>query len=83
MEQKLDILKVRNLVKEKRVRKRIPDECACEVCGSTKEEGKLRRFNDYIVCEKHYDQLNKYGKITDTSKKNIKSLQKNVVFVEI
>lgn len=51
MEQKLDILKVRNLVKEKRVRKRIPDECACEVCGSTKEEGKLRRFNDYIVCE--------------------------------
>ena len=49
MEQKLDILKV-----SKRVRKRIPDECAC---GSTKEEGKLRRFNDYIVCEKQYDQL--------------------------
>lgn len=77
MEQKLDILKVRNLVKEKRVRKRIPDECACEVCGSTKEEGKLRRFNDYIVCEKHYDQLNKYGKITDTSKrKHKKPLEK-------
>lgn len=77
MEQKLNILKIENLVKEKRVRKRIPDECVCEVCGSTKGEGNLRRFNDYIVCEKHYNQLDRYGKITDPSKiKHKKLLEK-------
>lgn len=77
MEQKLNILEIENLVKEKRVRKRIPDECVCEVCGSTKGEGNLRRFNDYIVCEKHYNQLDRYGKITDPSKiKHKKLLEK-------
>lgn len=77
MEQKIDILKAENLVKEKQVRRRIPDDCTCEVCGISKKEGRLRRFNEYVVCEKHYNQLDKYGKITDpTEREHKKPLEK-------
>ena len=65
--EKVNILKVENIVKEKKVRTRIANDAKCEVCGQTKEEGKLRRFNEYILCEKHNKQLEKYGKITDPS----------------
>ena len=65
--EKINILKVENLIKEKKVRTRIANDAKCEVCGQTKEEGKLRRFNEYILCEKHNKQLEKYGKITDPS----------------
>lgn len=60
-----DILEQTNLVKEKRPKKRIPENSYCCVCGCSNKEFKLRRFNDYIVCVKHYNQLEKYGRITD------------------
>ena len=74
---KINILDVRGLQKEIRVRKRIPDNSVCEVCGISKSEGTLRRFNDFIVCEKHYNQLDKYGQITDKSaRKHKKEIEK-------
>lgn len=38
---KIRHFKSKKFSKRKRVRKRIPDECACEVCGSTKKKGNL------------------------------------------
>jgi hypothetical protein len=71
-----NILEETNLIKEKRPRKRIPENSVCCVCGAQMQEFKLRRFNDYIVCEKHYNQLEKYGKITDpTIRKHKKDLE--------
>ena len=61
--EKTNVLEVTGIVKEKRPRKRIPEGSVCEVCGAPLGGPvKLRMFNDYIVCEKHYNQLNKYGK---------------------
>ena len=66
--EKLNILEVTGIIKENRSRRRIPEGSVCEVCGAPLGGPvKLRMFNDYIVCEKHHDQLNKYGKITDPS----------------
>ena len=60
-----NILEVKNIQKIKQPRTKLPADAKCEVCGCTKEDIKLRRFNDYIVCLKHYNQLDKYGQITD------------------
>lgn len=74
--EKANILEVRDLQKEQRVRRRIPDDAICEVCGCSKSEEKLRRFNDYIVCDKHYNQLDRYGRITDkTPRKHKKPIE--------
>ena len=62
-----DISKLSNLIKQHQPRKRIPNDSTCEVCGCDSSEIKLRRFNQYIVCTKHYNQLEKYGKIIDSS----------------
>ena len=73
--EKTNILEVTGIVKEKRPRKRIPEESVCEVCGAPLGGSvKLRMFNDYIVCEKHYNQLNNYGKITDSSPRKHKKV---------
>ena len=74
--EKANILEVRDLQKEQRVRRRIPDDAVCEVCGCSKSEGNLRRFNDYIVCDKHYNQLDRYGRITNkTPRKHKKPIE--------
>ena len=73
---KINILEVRNLVKEKQPRKKLPEDACCEVCGDTRNDGKLRNFNGYIVFDKHYSQLNKYGRITDiTPRQHKKELE--------
>lgn len=65
MERKQEILSLDNVTKTNQRRKAIPENAICEVCGVSKKERKLRRFNDYILCVKHYNQLEKYGKIID------------------
>lgn len=73
--EKTNILEVTGIIKEKRPRKRIPEGSVCEVCGAPLGGPvKLRMFNDYIVCDKHYEQLNKYGKITDPSPRKHKKV---------
>ena len=62
-----DILEKKNLVKIPQPRKRIENSAVCCVCGCNSSEIKLRRFNEYIVCKKHYDQLEKYGQIIDST----------------
>lgn len=73
--EKQNILEVTGIIKEKRPRKRIPKGSVCEVCGAPLNGAvKLRMFNDYIVCEKHHDQLNRYGKITDITPRKHKNV---------
>lgn len=67
-----DISKLSNLIKQHQPRKRIPNDSTCEVCGCDSSEIKLRRFNQYIVCTKHYNQLEKYGKLLTLLQYNIK-----------
>lgn len=50
-------------------RKLMPADAVCYVCGTTKSEGRLRRFNEYCMCEKHYRQMVKNHKITDPTKR--------------
>ena len=72
-----NILELSGLKKDKSPRKRLPENAICCVCGCGRDEVKLRRFNEFIVCEKHYNQLEKYGKITDKSpRKHKKELEK-------
>lgn len=61
-----------NLQKDGSKRKRMSDDATCYVCGVDRSESRLRRFNDYCLCEKHYNQLNKYGKITDSTSRQHK-----------
>ena len=72
-----NILELSGLKKDKSPRKRLPENAICCVCGCNRDEVRLRRFNEFIVCEKHYNQLEKYGKITDKSpRKHKKELEK-------
>lgn len=50
-------------------RKVMPKDAICYVCGTTRTEGRLRRFNEYCMCEKHYHQMIKSHKITDPTKR--------------
>lgn len=72
-----NILELSGLKKDKSPRKRLPEDAVCCVCGCGRDEVRIRRFNEFIVCEKHYNQLEKYGKITDKSpRKHKKELEK-------
>ena len=61
-----------NLQKDGSKLKRMSDDAVCYVCGVDRSESRLRRFNDYCLCEKHYNQLDKYGKITDSTSRQHK-----------
>lgn len=66
-----------NLEKQEGKRKQFPKNAKCYVCGDTYNNIRLRRFNNYCLCTKHYMQLIKYKKITDPTsrqhrKENIK-----------
>ena len=56
-----------NIKKDNSPRKKLPEDATCCVCGLGRKDIKIRRFNEYILCTKHYNQLAKYGKITDKS----------------
>jgi len=72
-----NILNLTGLKKDNSPRKKLPENAHCCVCGVGRDESRMRRFNEYIVCEKHYNQLEKYGKITDKSpRKHKKELEK-------
>lgn len=72
-----NILEQTGLKKDNSPRKKFPKDAVCCVCGAKKDEIKLRRFNEYIVCVKHYNQLEKYGKITDkTPREHKKELER-------
>lgn len=72
-----ELLKLTNLKKDKSPRKRLPEDAKCCICGIGRDEVRMRRFNEYIVCSKHYNQLEKYGRITDSSPiKHRKELEK-------
>lgn len=72
-----NILELENLKKDNSPRIKLPENAVCCVCGSTKHDVRMRRFNEFIVCAKHYNQLEKYGKITDkTPTKHKKELEK-------
>lgn len=56
-----------NLPKENGRRINMPEDAKCYVCGSDRSTSRLRRYNNYCLCEKHYNQLEKYHKIIDAS----------------
>lgn len=57
----------------------MPKDATCFVCGMTRQEGRLRRFNEYCMCEKHYRQMVKQHKITDPTKRIHKKPQEELV----
>lgn len=54
-----------NLTKDSSKRMVMPKDAKCYVCNNNKTTARLRRFNQYCLCTKHYLQLEKYHKITD------------------
>ena len=56
-----------NLEKQKLKRIVMPKDAKCYVCGCGRDYIKLRRYNEYCLCEKHFNQLNKYHKIIDST----------------
>ena len=42
-------------------------ECSCDSCNRNTNNwnGRFKRYDNKWYCEKHYHQLNKFGKITD------------------
>lgn len=67
---------LKNLVKRKEKRHLLPKDAVCYVCGQTKDEGRLRAYNEYVLCEKHYNQLEKYHSIVDSTPRQHKSTPK-------
>jgi len=65
MEKYDEIMSLKDVKKVQEPRTRFADNAVCELCGCTRADTKLRKFNGYILCSKHYQQLKKYGKITD------------------
>lgn len=55
------------LIPSKRIE--MPKNAVCFVCGATKDEIRFRRYNEYALCEKHFQQMVKYQKITDETKR--------------
>ena len=79
-----NILTLTGLKKDKSPRKNLPKDAKCCVCNCGRDEVRLRRFNEFIVCEKHYNQLEKYGKITDPSpRKHKKELERCCICGEL
>lgn len=60
-----DFKELENLEKVKTRRVKMPNDATCYVCGCTRNEARFRRYNEYCLCEKHYNQLERYHKITD------------------
>lgn len=67
-----------NLEKDNSKRKRLPNNSVCYVCGKDKSYIKLRRFNEYCLCEKHYNQLINNHKITDPSPRKHKKSDEEI-----
>lgn len=63
-----------NLEKQKLKRIVMPKDAKCYVCG--RDYVKLRRYNEYCLCEKHYNQLDKYHKITDSTPRQRKKIRR-------
>ena len=61
----------------------MPKNAVCFVCGAIKDEIRFRRYNEYALCEKHFQQMVKYQKITDETKrvhkKDPKDLKSEIV----
>lgn len=74
----IDISKLKGLKLIKSTRTEMPKDAVCCVCGTTREEGRLRRFNEFCMCEKHFMQMIKYKEITDSSKRKHKIPIKNL-----
>lgn len=55
-----------NLTKSKDKRIVMPRDAKCYVCGSDRTTTRLRRYNQYCLCSKHYLQLEKFHRITDS-----------------
>ena len=68
----IDISKLKGLKLIKSTRTEMPKDAVCCVCGTTRKEGRLRRFNEFCMCEKHFMQMIKYKEITDSSKRKHK-----------
>ena len=60
-----DITKLNGLKRIKTKRERMPDDAVCCVCGTPKSQTKMRRYNEYYLCAKHFQQMDRYTKITD------------------
>lgn len=74
-----DFKELENLEKKSQKREVMPKDAVCYVCGKGRDYIRLRKFNEYCLCEKHYNQLEKYHKITDPTprerKKSLEELQ--------
>lgn len=68
----IDVSKLKGLKLIKSTRTEMPKNATCCVCGTTKEEGRLRRFNEFCMCEKHYMQMINHEEITDPTKRKHK-----------
>lgn len=66
-----------DLEKDSSKRVTMPKNAVCYVCGTSREETRIRRYNEYCFCEKHYAQLEKYHRITDSSPRKHKIPQEN------
>lgn len=59
------IKNLENLKQTKNKRVVMPKDAVCYVCGASKSEARMRRYNEFCLCEKHYNQMDKYQKIID------------------
>lgn len=62
-----DFKELEGLQRIKDRRRQLPDDAVCYVCGTPKNETRMRRYNEYCLCAKHFNQLEKYKKIIDPS----------------
>lgn len=67
--------KIKNLDGLKRVKQRrekMPEDACCYICGADRSTIRLRKYNEYILCEKHFNQMDKFQKITDPTSREHK-----------
>lgn len=62
-----EFIELENLEKKPQKREVMPKDAICYVCGKGRDYIRLRKYNEYCLCEKHYNQVDKYHKITDPS----------------
>ena len=59
------VKELENLKQIKSTRHQMPNDAVCYICGTDRKEARMRRYNEFCLCEKHYAQMEKYQKITD------------------
>lgn len=64
-------------------RKKFKDEKFCKACGVSSNKKNLSRFEEEYYCDKHVNQLKKYGKLLDNNQRTTRDPNEIIIYKDL